>query len=140
MSQMSPAQRFFGFAGTPGDEKSTIRVVIQGELHLMTPEGTTFPALHVRMVPGQHDDLLVAAPDLDRWGFERGDVPGYFKLQALGLSVPRCIPGLAMATADHRPSPPLPPGVHLANPVYLEPHAIRRVVVGAGSDSGIPEG
>ena len=68
---MSPAQRFFSFA--EGAQKGQGREVdILGELHLATPDGEPLPSLTVRMVPGQIGDILVAAPDLDKLGFDSG--------------------------------------------------------------------
>ena len=64
MSRMSPHQNFLGFASQGSAQN--IRVEIQAELILTTLEGEAFPPLLVRLVPGQHDDLLVAAPDLDK--------------------------------------------------------------------------
>jgi hypothetical protein len=46
------------------------------------------PPLRVRMVPGQVDDLLRAAPDLDRLRFDP-TYPDSFLLNACGISVPR---------------------------------------------------
>ena len=63
------AKKNSGFADT-GNSKHYIKVIVQGDLYLVTLDGVPFPALSVRVVPGQHDDVLVAAPDLDRWGWD----------------------------------------------------------------------
>ena len=87
MSRMSPHQNFLGFASQGSVQN--IRVEIQAELILTTLEGEAFPPLLVRLVPGQHDDLLVAAPDLDKWGWDRETDPLRFHFKRLGLTVPR---------------------------------------------------
>lgn len=87
MARMSPAQRFFSFA--EGAQKGQGRGVdILGELHLATADSEPLPSLTVRMVPGQIDDILVAAPGLDKLGFDSGSADA-FVLHSAGLSIPR---------------------------------------------------
>jgi len=82
-----PMQRFHGFA-KEGKGANAIGVDIQCLLTLQDPtSGTDLPALRCRIVPGQHDDLLVAAPDLDALGWS--PQVGYFSLASCGLAVPR---------------------------------------------------
>ena len=57
-------QNFYGFTGN-----EAVRVDAQCDLTLTAPCGTTMPTLLCRVVPGQADDLLVAAPDLDLLGW-----------------------------------------------------------------------
>lgn len=83
---MSPAQSFFSFA--EGAQKGQGREVdILGELHLATADGEPLPSLTIRMVSGQIDDILVAAPDLDKLGFDSG-AADVFDLHSAGLSIP----------------------------------------------------
>ena len=100
MSRMSPYQNFVGFANPDGTVPN-IKVEIQGELFLTTPEGDEFPPLTVRMVPGQHDDLLVAAPDLDKWGWDCETDPRRFIFKRLGLSTARSVVAPEAATYSH---------------------------------------
>ena len=83
---MNLAQRFFGFAGKPDDAKNIIRVNVQGGLYLTTTEGTVLPPSRVRIVPGHLDDLLMAAPDLDKWELNPSSNSNYFVLKRLGIS------------------------------------------------------
>ena len=93
MARMSPAQRFFSFA--EGAQQGQGRKVdILGELHLATADGEPLPSLTVRMVPGQIDDILVAAPDLDKLGFDSGAADVF----VLHSAVP--IRSLRLAQAD----------------------------------------
>ena len=86
MARMSPAQSFFSFA--EGAQKGQGREVdILGELHLATADGEPLPSLTIRMVSGQIDDILVAAPDLDKLGFDSG-AADVFDLHSAGLSIP----------------------------------------------------
>ena len=55
----------------------------------MTEDDELLPEVFVRMVPGQVDDVLVAAPDLDKWGFDPHVSADRFLLHQCGLSVPR---------------------------------------------------
>ena len=122
---MSPAQRFFSFA--EGAQKGQGREVdILGELHLATADGEPLPSLTVRMVPGQIDDILVAAPDLDKLGFDSG-AADVFVLHGAGLSIPRetNIPTVPIRStmvedAVH---------VYLRETVMLRPHESRLVSV-----------
>ena len=84
---MVPAQRFFGYDAS-GDNPGTV-VDIIGDLTLATEQGDLLPALRVRMVPGQVDDLLVSASDLDFLGFDAVSESDMFLLTLIGLSVPR---------------------------------------------------
>ena len=72
MGRMPVAQRFNGYQNDPGTE-----VDILGTLRLDTADGETIPGLKVRMVPGQHDDLLVSAPDKDYLGWSRDNHPDF---------------------------------------------------------------
>ena len=83
---MDLPQRFFGFADNRGEGR-TVDIVL--DLRLMTPDGVPLPALRARMVPGQVDDLLVSAPDLDRLGFDATTVDEFFLLKKCGVSVRR---------------------------------------------------
>ena len=69
MARMDPPQRFFSFSegrkGEPG-----ITVDVTGYLTLMAEDDELLPEVFVRMVPGQVDDVLVAAPDFGTWGFD----------------------------------------------------------------------
>ena len=56
------AQHFFGFADSGEDQKG-VKVDVQLTLRMMAPCGSALPALEVRVVPGQLDDLLISAPD-----------------------------------------------------------------------------
>ena len=67
MGRFAVAQKFWGF--TTEDKPSEVDII--GTLRLQTREGQTLPGLRVRMVPGQHDDLLVSARDLDMLGWSR---------------------------------------------------------------------
>ncbi|CAE8623312.1 unnamed protein product, partial [Polarella glacialis] len=58
-----------------------------GELCLVAPCGTQLPVLKVRIVPGQYDDVLVSAPDLDLLGWERR--ASSFLLSNVSISLPR---------------------------------------------------
>ena len=61
---------------------------MQAQLTLLDPEThTELPPLIVRIVPGQHDDLLVAAPDLDAWGWSPHEE--YFSIACRGLALKR---------------------------------------------------
>ena len=100
MSRMSPHQSFVGFANHSNPDGS-IKVEIQGQLHLETPGGDAFPPLDVRMVPGQNDDILVAAPDLDKWGWDRESDPKRFVFKRLGISVPRSTTAPEAEEDDH---------------------------------------
>ena len=129
MSQMSPRQKFSGFADT-GESKQYIKVIVQGDLHLVSPDGIEFPALGVRMVPGQHDDVLISAPDLDRWGWDRSRDPNNFLLLQLGISVPRSVS--APTTSDPVEEIELKsllPGVKLSEKVQIAPLHVRQVRV-----------
>ena len=125
MARMSPAQRFFSFA--EGAQKSQGREVdILGELHLATADGEPLPGVTVRMVPGQIDDILVAAPDLDKLGFDSG-AADVFVLHSAGLSIPRgtdipMVPTRSMMVEDAV-------RVYLRGTVMLRPHESRRVSV-----------
>ena len=55
-------------------------MIVQGGLYLVTVGGVAPPALGVRVAPGQHD-VLVAAPDLDRWVWDRSQDPKHFLLR-----------------------------------------------------------
>jgi len=90
MCRMVPAQRFFSFAEAVGSKG--IEVDIMGHLVLMTADELPFPELQIRMVPGQADDLLVAAPDLDRMGFDSFSDPKSFLFRRGGVSAPRETP------------------------------------------------
>ena len=61
MARMDPAQRFHAFCEAKGGDKGTM-VDVTGHITLMTEQGDMLPSLFVRMVPGQVDDVLVAAP------------------------------------------------------------------------------
>ena len=65
---------------------------ILSSLRLATQDGHAFPDLPIRMVPGQVDDVLLSACDLDRWGFDSHSDPDFFLLRAVGLAVPRETP------------------------------------------------
>jgi hypothetical protein len=78
-----PAQKFFGFSS---DRDSPIIVDVQGYLTL-EKDGQALPELISRVVEGQHDDMLVAALDLDRLGWNA--TPEYFSLAACGIAIPR---------------------------------------------------
>jgi hypothetical protein len=126
MARVGP-QKFFSFNenATGGTE-----VDIMGTLVLMTDCGNTLPEFRVRMVPGQVDDLLVAAPDLNSLQFSAPD-PERFLLSSCGLSVL----SQHAASVDFPP----PPGrqVILRELVVLSPHEVEAVqarVVGAEAD------
>ena len=82
-----PVQNFHSFASDNADP-SSIRVDVQAQLTLVDPESlTVLPPLVVRVVTGQHDDLLVAAPELDTLGWNR--TPRHFILDGCGLALVR---------------------------------------------------
>ena len=76
-----------GFHEDPGTE-----VDILGILRLETDDHQSLPGLTVRMVLGQHDDLLVSAPDLDYLGWCRDDYTDLFEMKNCGIAVPRETP------------------------------------------------
>ena len=59
-------QQFHGYASEEGQA-----VDIQGYVRLCH-DGHELPELLLRIVAEQHDDLLIAAPDLDYLGWQRG--------------------------------------------------------------------
>ena len=129
MSQMSPWQKFSGFADT-GESKQYIKVIVQGDLHLVSPDGIEFPPLGVRMVPGQHDDVLISAPDLDRWGWDRSRDPNNFLLLQLGISVPRSVPAPTTSNpVEEIELKSLLPGVKLSEKVQIAPLHVRQARV-----------
>ena len=80
-----PLQRFHGFADQTGQYK---KVDVNGWLRLTAP-GPNYerlPELQVRIVD-QVDDLLIAAPDLDRIGFSPH--PEYFSIASCGVAIQR---------------------------------------------------
>ena len=125
MARMSRAQRFFSFA--EGAQKVQGREVdILGELRLATADGEPLPSLTVRMVPGQIDDILVAAPDLDKLGFDSG-AADVIVLHSAGLSIPRetnipTVPILSTMVEDAV-------RIYLWETVMLRPHESRLVSV-----------
>ncbi len=50
-------------------------------------EGTPLPPIRLRVVPGQYDDVLVAAPELDILGFS--PTLEAFVFASAGVSLPR---------------------------------------------------
>ena len=125
MARMSPAQRFFSFA-EGAQEGQGREVDILGKLHLATADGEPLPSLTVRMVPSRIDDILVAAPDLDKLGFDPG-AADVFVLHSVGLSIPRetntpmaPIWSTMVEDAVH---------VYLRETVMLRPHESRLVSV-----------
>ena len=122
---MSLAQLFFSFA--EGAQQGQGREVdILGELHLATADGEPLPSLTVRTVPGQIDDILVAAPDSDELGFD-SRAADVFVLHCAGLSISmeRNIPTVPIRStmvedAVH---------VYLRETVTLRPHESRLVSV-----------
>ena len=85
---MDPPQTFFGYDQGKGKGNGTT-VWFIATLELSTVDGMEFPPLEIRMAPGQIDDLLVAASDLDRWGFNSEENDDYFSFKALGLCAER---------------------------------------------------
>ena len=82
-----PMQRFHGFA-CESEGAKPIGVDVQGLLTLHDPEsGVDIPPIRIRIVPGQHDDLLLAAPDLDQLGWSPH--PGHFSLASCGIALRR---------------------------------------------------
>ena len=69
-----------------------------------SPDGQELPGLNVRMVPGQYDDVLVCASDLDFLGWSRDDYEDRFELKGCGVSVPRDAPNQHFAGSS-APSP-----------------------------------
>ena len=119
-----PAQNFHGFA--KGDHDA-IAVTVQAQIYLLDPESMSeLPPLTVRIVPGQHDDLLVSAPDLDLLGWNR--TPEHFVLSSCGISLARETPGCRINLSrelDER-------GVSILRTMFtvdLEPHESRIVTV-----------
>ena len=84
--RMNPSQYFYGFVG---GKNEGIEVDILSDLYLCTTDGVELPCLSCRMVPGQSDDLLVCARDLDMLGWDRHTDPQFFLLQNFGIAVPR---------------------------------------------------
>ena len=85
MARMSAPQKFYGFTN---DNSKTVEFI--AELTLCTPDDNMpLPPLTVRVVPGQHDDVLVAAPDLDLLGFDLYSDSRVFLLKRAGLAVLR---------------------------------------------------
>jgi hypothetical protein len=72
MGRYAVPQKFYGFANS--DCKT---VDVQAWIRLKVPTrgnqvGVSIPEFMIRVVPGQHDDILVSAPTLDmlRWARE----------------------------------------------------------------------
>ena len=136
MALMNPPQRFFSFA--QGSEDKGTEVDIMGYLTLATADGEEFPPMLVRMVPGQVDDLLVAAPDLDALGFDRHSNAEQFVFRTCGFSVPRETPSInvrqtlvnACASSD----------VRLRESCILRPHEALVVPCTAGDVPVLPAG
>ena len=84
MGRFATAQNFYGYQNDPGTE-----VDITGTLYLETEDAQELPGLKVRMVPGQHDDLLISAPDKDFLGWSGERYPDFFELLNFGIAVPR---------------------------------------------------
>ena len=96
MHRMDPPQRFFSFSESHGDNQGTV-VEIIGDLRLITDgvgsdDDRAFPPIEVRMVPGQVDDILMSAPDLDRFGFDSHSEQDRFLFHSVGLSASRETP------------------------------------------------
>ena len=87
MGRFPKAQKFFGYK-----EDTGTAVEIRGRLRLETEDHQVLPGLWVRMVPGQYDDLLVSAMDLDRLGWSRDNYSDLFELLKCGIAVPRETP------------------------------------------------
>ncbi|CAE8641381.1 unnamed protein product [Polarella glacialis] len=75
-------QKFFGFAAS-----DSLPVDVQGFLRLTAPDGQDLPEIQVRVVPGQHDDVLLSAPELDKLGWSRRR--SKFRLNSCGIDIPR---------------------------------------------------
>ena len=62
-----------------------IKVAIIMDVYLVDPtSGDQLPALRVRIVPDQHDDLLVAPWDLEMLGFDAHSSDTHFLLRNCG--------------------------------------------------------
>jgi len=75
-------QKFFGFAAS-----DSLPVDVQGSLRLTAPDGQDLREIQVRVVPGQHDDVLLSAPELDKLGWSRHR--SKFRLNSCGIDIPR---------------------------------------------------
>ena len=86
--QRFKAQHFYGFVDV-GKDQGGVKVDVRMILRLTAPCESELPALEVRLVPGQLDDLLVSAPDFDFLGWNR--TPTSFMLASIGMSIPRTV-------------------------------------------------
>ena len=131
MALMDPPQRFFSFSESEGG--GTI-VDIMGDLVLMVDDGSVLPPLQVRMVPGQVDDLLISAQDLDKFGFDSFSDPEWFLLKRIGLSVRRDV------KAHHATTRAVCIGrtahVKLCDEEIIAPHETRIVEANCFQDDG----
>ena len=93
--RLEPAQKFYGYDEGKGQGTA---VWFIADLYMSTPEGVEFPLVEVRMVPGQVDDLLIAAPVLDEWGFDPFTDPEQFLFRYLDVAVEREIKSSADPT------------------------------------------
>jgi len=91
MALMVPAQKFYSYKDGHDSDGGQV-VDILSSLCLTTPDGHKFPDLPIRMVPGQVDDILLSASDLDKWGYDSHTDPDYFHFHTVGLAVPRETP------------------------------------------------
>ena len=121
---MNPPQRFFSYAegGKRGDGRE---LDIQGHLRLMSCDNEELPSLLVRIVPGQVDDLLIAAPDLDKLGFDMRTDSENFILHLAGVSVPRETPCINIRQSVISSCI----NVHLRNSIVFKPHEMKLVPV-----------
>ena len=118
---------------------------ILSTLVLATVDGHVFPDLPVRMVPGQVDDILLSAVDLDKWGFDCHSDPDYFIFHGAGLTVPSETPvppqnRSAFIRASHQTDTPddtnecadeLPSDafVYMRGVTLLGPHEVKHVCI-----------
>ena len=88
MGRFATPQKFWGF--TTKDDPSLVDII--GTLRLQTKDGFVLPGIRARMAPGQHDDLLVSATDLDMLGWSRDHHSDYFELLNCAILIARETP------------------------------------------------
>ena len=94
LSNLGRFAKPLGFFGYQGKDGGGAQVDIIGDLVLAVPDGDgrppiVLPSLRACIVPGQIDDVLISASDLDRLGFDASSSDTHFHLNSIGFAVPR---------------------------------------------------
>ncbi len=103
MGRMDPPQKFFSFSETKSsDAGKTVGLIAllrvttipwSNNVHSeLSSNIVNLPTLMVRMVPGQIDDLLIGAEDLDLLGFDATYSRDLFHLKRVDVFIPRETP------------------------------------------------